>query len=302
VLRSTLPASLLEDGFLRRLERLSLIARSPAAGGIGGEYRSRARAHSADFVDYRAYAPGDDLRRIDWNVYQRLDQLYVKLAEAREHLVTHLVVDCSASMDWGTPNKLAYACALAAAIGYVALGRNDVVSASCIGSGATSLPRLRGRGRALELLKFLDDIHADGQLDLQSSLARLAFGELAGGRPGGQVVLISDLLVPLETFGPALERVLAAQLDAIVVHLLSPGECEPEVGGDLDLVDAETGKRVQVGLSLNAVSRYLRRLEAWHADLAAMCAQRGVRYVRARTDEPLEAVVLTRLRDSLILA
>jgi uncharacterized protein (DUF58 family) len=302
VLQSRLPATLLEDGFLRRLEQLALIARTPAAGGIGGEYRSRARAHSADFVDYRAYTPGDDLRRIDWNVYQRLDELYVKLAEAREHLVTHLVVDCSASMDWGSPNKLEYARALAAAIGYVALGRNDIVSVSCIGNRSATLPRLRGRARALELLRFLEDVQPDGQLDLEPSVARLSFAELAGGRAGGQVLLISDLLVPLESFGRTLEHILAAHLQPIVVHLLSPGEYEPQVGGDLVLIDAETGKQVQVGLSLNAVSRYLRRLESWMVDVAAMCAQRGVRYVRARTDEPLEAVMLTRLRESLILA
>jgi uncharacterized protein (DUF58 family) len=302
VLRTALPASLLEDSFLRRLERLAFVARRPAAAGIGGEYRGRARAHSADFVDYRAYTPGDDLRRIDWNVYRRLDQVYVKLAESREHLVTHLLVDCSASMDWGTPNKLAYARALAAALGYVALGRNDLISASCIGSRVSSLGRLRGRGRALDFLNFLDRARSDGQLDLGTSLHNLSFNQLSGGRAGGQVVFISDLLVPLESFAHALEYLLAAQLDVIVVHVLSPGECEPEVGGDMVLVDAETGRQVQVGLSLNAVSRYLRRLEAWQADVAATCTQRGVRYVRARTDELLEAVVLTRLRERLILA
>ena len=302
MLGTALPASLLEDHFLRRLERLSLVARRPAAGGIGGDYRGRSRAHSADFVDYRAYTPGDDLRRIDWNVYQRLDQVYMKLAEGHEHLVTHLVVDCSASMDWGTPNKLAYARALAAAVGYVALGRNDVVSASYVGTHATSLARLRGRGRALDLLRFLDHARSDGQLDLFASLTRLSFNQLSGGRAGGQVVLISDLLVPLESLARALEYLLATQLDAIVVHVLSPGECEPEVGGDMVLVDAETGRQVHVGVSLNAVSRYLRRLEAWQEDVAAICTQRGVRYVRARTDEPLEAVVLTRLRERLILA
>src|SRR5207302_9084152 len=125
-------------------------------------------------------------RRIDWNVYRRLDQLYVKLAEGREHLVTHLVVDCSASMDWGTPNKLAFARALAAALGYVALGRNDVVSAVCVGERARVVSRLRGRGRALDLLNFLDGARSDGPLDLPSSLASLSFSQLSGGRAGGQ--------------------------------------------------------------------------------------------------------------------
>jgi uncharacterized protein (DUF58 family) len=297
-----LSESLLDDAFLRRLERLSLVAHRPATAGMGGEYRSRARAHSADFVDYRAYTPGDDLRRIDWNVYRRLDQLYVKLAEAREHLVTHLLLDCSASMDWGTPNKLAYARALSAAVGYIALGRNDLVSAVCLGDRVRSQARLRGRSRALDLLRFLDGARPDGRLDLEACVASLSFTELSGGRAGGQVVLLSDLLVSLDAFTRTLESLLAAQLDVIVVHLLSPEELEPQPGGDFALIDAETGKQVQVGLSFSAINRYLQRLEAWQEDVAAICAQRGVRCVRARTDEPLEEVVLTRLREGMVLA
>jgi uncharacterized protein (DUF58 family) len=205
-------------------------------------------------------------------------------------------------MDWGIPNKLAYASSLAAAVGFVALGRNDLVSAVCLGNSQRSLGRLRGRGRALDLLKFLDNVPSSGELDLEAALRNLLFGELSGGRAGGQAIVFSDLLVPLDAFSRSLEYLLAGQLDISVVHLLSPQELEPEPGGDYAFIDAESGNQVQVGLSLSAIGGYLRRLEAWQEDVAAVCMQRGVRYVRARTDEPLEAVMLTRLRESLILA
>src|SRR4029079_3568325 len=115
----------LDGGVLRQLEKLSFVVRGRAGGGQGGEQRSRARAPSTDCVDYRPYQPGDDFRRVDWNVYGRLGTLQVRLTEARERLDVSIALDCSASMRWGDPDKLAYATQLTAALGYVGLGRYD---------------------------------------------------------------------------------------------------------------------------------------------------------------------------------
>jgi uncharacterized protein (DUF58 family) len=205
-------------------------------------------------------------------------------------------------MDWGIPNKLAYARALAAAVGYIALGRNDMVSVSGLGRTTRTLARVRGRGRALDVFKFVDGLRSEGRMDLDQSLTRLAFRQVSGGRTGGQVVLFSDLLVPLETFSRGLEFLLANRLDVVVVHLLSPAELEPQPGGDFGFVDSETGRQVRVALTVNAITRYMRRLEEWQEDVAAACAQHGVRYLRARTDELLEDVVLRRLRERMILS
>ncbi len=299
---SGLVGSLVDDAFLRRLERLSLVARRPASAGIGGDYRSRARAHSAEFVDYRAYAPGDDLRRIDWNVYRRLGQVYVKLAEAREHLVTCVLLDCSASMQWGQPDKLTFARSLTAALGYVALGRNDLVSVACIGQRPRAMRRLRGRGRALELLRFLDGVSAEGRVDLPGCLSNLGYGFISAGRASAQVILISDLLMPIDALARSLEWLLVGRLDVAIIHVLSPDELDPQPGDDVRLIDSETGQQVEVGLSLDAISRYHTRMEEWQEQVQALCWQRGVRYVRARSDEPLEEVVLSRLRERLVLA
>jgi uncharacterized protein (DUF58 family) len=278
----------LDDQLLRRLERLSLVVQRDVRGGIGGEYRSRARAHAADFVDYRAYSPGDDLRRIDWNVYRRLGQLHIKLAEAHEHLISHVLLDCSASMDVGTPNKLAYARALAAAIAFSALGGNDVVSAARLGHTPQTLGGLRGRRRAMEMLRFFETARADGQLDLTARMRHVP--------ADAKVVLVSDLLVPLEDVRQVLER-----LDVVVIQVLSPDELAPAPGGDFVLIDAETGQQRNVALSIDAIGRYRRRLDAWLADISALCAQHQVPYVRVATDEPLEDVILGRLRRSAVL-
>jgi uncharacterized protein (DUF58 family) len=290
---------LLEDAFLQRLERLSVLARRPASLGAGGEHRSRARAVSTEFVDYRAYVPGDDLRRLDWNAYRRLGALHVKLAEAREHLGLHVLLDCSASMDWGAPNKLTCARWLAAALGYLALSHNDLASVACLGQHPRRSGGLRGRGQALDLLRFLDAARPDGQLDLVACVRRLLAE--SRWRAGGLAVLLTDGLDAEQTLPDSLDLLRAARLDVVVVHVLSPQEAEPQPGGDLDLMDAETGEVLQVGLSQAALEEYHRRLEAWQAEVESACWQRGLRYVRVRTDDSLESVVLQRLREARVL-
>jgi uncharacterized protein (DUF58 family) len=285
----------LDDALLRRLERLAVSPRREAAGGLGGEHRSRGRAPSTDFVDYRGYLPGDDFRQIDWNVYSRLDQLYVKQTEARERLTLHLMLDCSASMDLGDPNKFDYARQLASAVGYVSLVRYDRVQiVSSTHNGVVGRP-LRGKHRFAELLASLDALNPSGKAFLQPRLADL--------RPGGmlgQAVVISDMLQP-EGCDRELETLAAAGLRPSVIQVLSPQEIDPESGGDLELEDVETRERVEIGLSPQAVSVYRGRLEEWCRAIERYCAGRGMPYLRLSTSEPLERVVLVTMRQAGIL-
>jgi len=294
--------SLLDERFLRRLERLALVARLPAGGGLGGEHRSRARATSLDFADYRDYAPGDDFRRIDWNVYGRLGDLFVKLTEAREHLVAHVIVDCTASMDWGEPHKLKFARALAAALGYVALYHNELVSVTLVGEKMRDLFDVRSRRRALELLRFLDSAAPTGRLDIAAYLATMPSGGTRAAPRRAQTIILSDLLdSPAEELSAALETLVGAGLDPVLLHVLSPQELEPEVGGDVELVDAESGERVRVGLTLDAVDQYKRRLLDWLDSIQRACARQGIRYQLIRTDQSLEHVVIGALQRGDVL-
>ena len=285
----------IDDALLRRLETLALAPRRPAGGGIGGEHRSRARAASGDFVDYRPYLPGDDYRQIDWNAYGRLDQLFVKLSEARERLPLTLFLDCSASMAVGSPPKLDLARQVAAAVAYVALARYDSVELVRLGGSGSAVRRLRGKQRFAELVGQLDALAAGGPGGLD---AHLAAPRPSG--PIGQAVLISDMLHP-DGYEQGLGALVAAGYEAGLIQVLSPEEVEPEAGGDVELVDLESEERVRVGLSPQAVATYRARLEAWCDGVARACAARGVRYLRARTDDPLEWLALVELRRAGIL-
>lgn len=249
---------------------------------------------SSAFVDHRAYQPGDDLRRVDWNVYRRLGSLQVKLTEAPERLEVVLVLDCSASMHWGTPDKLAYATELTAALGYVALRGADVLRIVRLGSDTSAYGPARNGAHFPEVLRFLSQADAAVGGD-QSLAARLASLVVPTSAP--LVLVISDFLEPdLAALGGALDRLARQGADVVMIQLMSPQEEDPEALGPVELIDAETGERLDVALSLGATRRYRARLANWLGEVEALATGRGLRYVRVRTDRPADVVLLDDFR------
>jgi uncharacterized protein (DUF58 family) len=229
-----------------RFERLSFVTRRDAQAGLGGEHRSRRRAPSTDFTDYRPYQPGDDFRRVDWNIYGRLGTLQVKLTEARERLDVALVLDCSASMAWGRPDKLEFAASIVAALGYVALARSDAVRVVCLREVRRGGARaLRGRARLPDLMRFVSQAQSGGRVDLNTALAEC----LPSGSGQRLVVLVSDLLTP-EGMASGLDTLLGQRTDVVVLHVFSPDEQDPKLAGEIELLDAESGDILELGASL----------------------------------------------------
>ena len=299
---------ILDGALLRKLERVSLVARRVRVGQTTGERRSTKRGTSVEFADYRDYARGDDLRRVDWNIYARLERPFVKLFEEEEDLAVHLLLDGSGSMDWGGGqgdqgmgqqgdgvNKWAYARRLAAALGYVALVSGDQLAVadlkSQVPSPKSQFGPVRGRGHALRLFDWLDGLVAAGTTDLNASLRSYA---IAGGRPG-LVVLLSDLLSP-QGYVEGLTALAARGHEVAVVHVLSPDEVEPPLGGDLRLLDVETGDAQEVTIDGGMRVLYRRRLTAWRDEIRTTCRARDAHYVPVETDTPFDRVVLHDLR------
>jgi uncharacterized protein (DUF58 family) len=280
-----------------RFGRLGFVVRQPAGRGLGGEHRSRRRAPATEFVDYRPYAVGDDLRRVDWNVYGRLRTLQVKLTEARERAELVLALDCSESMRWGKPDKLGFARQAAAALAYVGLARFDAVRVVRLGHAESgrSLGPVRGRARFAEVERFIAGSEPAGRADLDDELARCA-----GSAPLRLVVLVSDLLTPAGC-ERGLDALLAARAEVVVVHVVAPQERDPELFGELELVDAESGEALEVGLSLQALDQYRARYAAWRQQQRDQCAAREVRYVEAHTERSVATLLLDDLRRAGVL-
>jgi uncharacterized protein (DUF58 family) len=289
--------SIASDTF-SRFERLSFAPRRPARAGLGGEHRSRHRSPSTDFVDYRPYQPGDDFRSVDWNIYGRLGSLQVKVTEGRERLDVVLILDCSSSMACGQPDKLAFAAQLVAALGFVGMARSDAVRIVCL----TPTQSSRGfgpfgrRARMPDLVRQLAQIAPAGALDVNASLSAC----LADGRGQPLVVIVSDLLSPAGA-AAGLDALQQHQADLVVVHVVSPDEITPSLSGEAELVDAETGQVLDIGVSLETLAAYRARFSTWLGEREAECTARGIRYVRATTDRPIETIMLDDLRQARVL-
>lgn len=283
----------LGEDFLRRLEQLSLLVRRPAHGGTAGEHRSQSRAASLEFVEYRHYVAGDDPRRVDWNVYGRLGNLFVKLTEATKDVTLHIVVDCSRSMDWGAPNKLLYARQLAAALGYLALARFDRVSVATFNERIQERSTvIRGKAQAMGLLRFLNGIEVGGGTNVDNALAAYCVGVARGGI----AVLVSDLL-SADTTRLGIERLMRAGLEVTVVHVLDPQEIRPGMAGEVELIDSETGETIDITIGQEARRAYEERIAAWCSGLRDFFVARGIGYLMVSTDTSLENLILRDLRE-----
>jgi uncharacterized protein (DUF58 family) len=286
-----------DEAFLRQLERLLVIMRSPVRGGLKGGRRSVKRGQSVEFADYRDYTMGDDLRQLDWNVYARLERLFVKLFIEEEDVTVTLLVDASASMATGSPSKLLFAKRAAAALGYIGLASEDRVTVSALaGRMARRRAAMRGSGRVFRLLADLSAIEpANGPTDLVAA-TRHAAAQLHGK---GVVILFSDLL------DPGADRIIrelaATGSELIVLHVLSPDELDPALEGDLRLVDVETGDGVDVTVDLATLDAYKARLAAWKQAFADVAARRRASYVDLSSDTNLAVLMFNELRRRRVL-
>ncbi|MBI2191057.1 MAG: DUF58 domain-containing protein [Planctomycetes bacterium] len=284
--------AILDSEFMQKLEQLELVSRKIFTGRMKGERRSRKRGVSIEFADYRDYTPGDDLRFVDWNVYGRLDRLFLKLFMEEEDLFLYLLVDRSASMDFGSPTKLDYAKKVAAALGYIALVNSERVAVGAFNDGLRDYFRpARGRKQMWKLFQFLEAVHADGSTVLADSCRHFALRH----RTKGVVVLLSDFLDPAG-YENAFRFFVGQKYDLFAIHVLSEEEVHPPFAGDLRLVDAENGSRAEITVSGPLLKTYQRRLGFFCDSLKSFCTQRGIAYLYATTGIPFDQLILSYLR------
>jgi uncharacterized protein (DUF58 family) len=280
-------ADLLDPAFVRELEALRRQLEIRARSGAAGEHVARRRGGAAEFHEHRPYAPGDDLRRIDWAAYARSGEPVLKVFRAEEDVVARLLVDASASLEVGDPPKVDVARRLAAAIGYMTLTSSERAQLFGLrGAAAREHLPARGRGGLPALLRHLDALETGGGTDLARSLDAV----LRRSTRPGLLVVLSDFLDAGPVLG-ALGRAVAAGHDVVLVQIVAPEEVEPSWEGDWALEDAETGHVVELTLDAAALEAYVLRFAGLCEELRAFARRHGGSYVRARTDEPLAGAV-----------
>ncbi len=308
---------LLEPEFLRRLETLTLLSRRMARSGLRGERRSATLGRGVEYADYRSYQAGDDYRYIDWNIYSRLDRLFVKLFSEEEDINVHLLIDRSASMGFasapdapppvgagrggglGLPfTKLDYAVRVAAAIGYIGLVNLDRVGAAGFDRRITaSLGPGRGRAQTQHLFRFLGALAPGERSDLSAAMREYVHTT----RRRGLLVLLSDLLMP-GGYAEGLKLARAHHFDLFLIHVLSEEDLTPPLAGDLRLIDSESGTATEVTVDGPALRAYLRARDRYLTELEQFCLRHRIEYLRTTTATPFTDLILRYLRVGGLIA
>ncbi len=306
-----MPTPLLSPELLRRLEQFQLLAARRAKSSAKGERRSRSRGQSVEFADYRTYVHGDDFRYLDWNLYGRLERLFLKLYEEERELPVRIFLDASESMTFGEPRKFDFARQVAAAIGYVALSGFDRVSVipfPNLGSdnnaqqtiGATSelaargaLRSVRGKKSTMQYLQNLSALSAGGAANLNEALRRGALE----ARQAGVAVVLSDFLDPAG-YEAGLSALVGRGFQVDVVQVLAPEELSPSTFGDLRLVDSETGTMQEVTFGRYRMKSYQQTVQNFLQRLREFCQKRGISFFTVGSNTDLQELLLKQLRQA----
>ncbi len=310
--------SLLTPELLRRLEQFQLLAARRAKSSSKGERRSRARGQSVEFADHRSYVPGDDFRYLDWNLFGRLDKLFLKLYEEERELPVRIFLDASESMTFGEPRKFDFARQVAAAIGYVALCGFDRVSVIPFpnaevrngGKGETSniqhptsnaqqsavegaLRSVRGKKSSMQFFQNINALTAAGGADLNEALRRGALE----ARHTGLAIVLSDFLDPAG-YESGLTSLVGRGFQVNVVQILAPEELAPTTFGDLRLVDSESGGLQEVTFGRYRMKAYQQTVQNFVQRLREFTTKRGINFFMAPSNMDLQDLLLKQLRKS----
>jgi uncharacterized protein (DUF58 family) len=290
--RDARPETFFDSEFLKKLERLRLIAKRLSWAGAKGEHPASRKGFSLEFADYRRYQKGDDLRYVDWNVYRRLERLLLKVFTAEEEMNVYLLIDTSRSMGEGAPPKIDYAKRVAAALGYVGLKNLDRVGGASF-TTALRAPLTLGRGRKqiLNLFDFLGKLTCSGETDLRAAIH--TFTKLFP-HPG-LVVIVSDLFEPAG-WRAGLEELATKRYQLLVIHIVDEQEISPKLAGDILLSDVESGRERRFFLDGDLLRRYREELASYFAEIEALCAGRRIDYLRTSTAVLFDDFVLKTLR------
>lgn len=286
-----------DEDFLKFLSVLRLLARKRSGSAPAGDHAAPVRGGYREFADHRPYAPGDDLRAVDWHLYARLEQLFVKEFAREVDLEATLIVDASGSMALCEAPKRRFTLRLAAGLCTVALYSDCRLLVHAAARAADrSSPPFRGEEALSSTLRFLGEIPFQGETELPLSLKRLH----EAGRLRGTLLLVSDLLSPLELQQP-LASLAERQRQVAVFHVLTPSELLPDIQGKATIVDAETGASRELFLGAAQLQQYRRRVKEFRERWDRFCRRYGMEFFPLSADQSLEEFFLGALREKRIV-
>lgn len=314
---------LFDAEFWNHLHRIRLAEGQRMSGGRSGGRRSRAKGSSVEFADFREYIPGDDIRRIDWNAYGRMDRLYVKLFMQEQEGIYTIVTDTSGSMNFGSPSKAVMASRLAGALGYVALHAQDRVRLASVNSTVSAGGQTSGKFDARDIasevngkkilgetqpqakveagltgaqslnryLAQIERLSFGGQTDLWNSMRKISFPRR------GCTVVLSDFMdrgadpSRMENIAQVLKYLRFQKQDIILIRIVAEEELHPAFQGTLNLVDEETEEELKVTMTEKLLSEYRKQVEKYRMELQKLAKRYQAHWMEVRNTDTIDQVI-----------
>ena len=297
-------SSILNDAFFSRLETLSLELRANLGGFFGGKHLVRTYGQTVEFADYREYQLGDDIRRIDWNLYSRFEKYFLKLFTDERQMHTQIFIDCSASMGKDNPEKAEYAVAVAAALGYLSVHNMDKVSFKLIKGEKSEDPfgTIVGKRAFFNAISQIEELEFEGESDIREAVV----GTPNTGSNDGLTVIISDFFTDSD-WKKAVDYLCYKKRQVLLMQILTPEEVDPSYTGRVHLIDLESetvedARNMKIKIDRASQNAYQQALDDIKGELKTFCHSRGVDYVLMSTDQPIEKALFKELLKVGIMA
>ena len=286
----------LNDAFFGRLETLALNLRANLAGYFGGQHLVRTYGQTVEFADYREYMLGDDIRRIDWNLYSRFEKYFLKLFTDERQMHTQIFLDCSASMEKADSKKAAYAVAFAAALGFLSVHNMDKVSFKQIIDNKAVDPTgvIVGKKTFFRAITELEKVEFTGSTDICEAITNTETGT-----NDGLSVIISDFFTDSD-WKKAVDYLCYKKRQVLLVQVLTQEEVDPIYSGRIHLIDAESvsmddDRNMKIRITRGMQLAYEEALNDYLADIRSFCSSRGVDFITVSTEQPIERMLFTEL-------
>ena len=290
-------SSYLNDQFFSRLETLSLNLRSNLAGYFGGKHLVNTYGQTVEFADFREYQLGDDIRRIDWNLFSRFEKFFLKLFTDERQMQVQIFLDCSGSMGKDNPSKASYAIATAAALGFLAVQDMDKLNFNLMKGSKADNPfgTIIGKNAFFRAISSFEQIEFDEEADIEACVKNCP--DTSTGN--GLTIIISDFFTD-SNWKKAVDYLCYKRRQVMLVQTLTPEEIDPTYDGRINLIDAESvdlsdSKNMRIRINSNMLAAYQEAMHAFKEDMKTFCSKRGVDYVTVSTGDPIEKVLFSEL-------
>jgi len=293
----------ISDEFIGQLESIVLNMKAPMKGYFGGNHRTNTYGSTVEFADFREYVLGDDIRRIDWNLYSRFEKHFVKLFVDERQMHIQIFVDCSASMGFEASKKREAALKIAAALGYLSVHNMDKISFKMIHKNSAEDVNgiINGKDAYYRSLDTLENSTFGGEVDIEKAIT----GNINPGYNDGLTIIISDFLTE-SNWKAAVDFLLYRHREVMLVQVLSPEEISPSYNGRMVLLDAESvdktdEKNLKLKISRSEFEAYKEALSDYLKEVRSFCISRNVSYVLANTEKNIEKRLLEQLFETGVI-